>query len=63
MDNSLAESRIAEEKARKAEYWEKKAKEINLSMPESLEFFEYKLEKAKELTKKVELAKALWGGD
>lgn len=32
----------------KAEYWESKAKDINLSMPESIEYFEYKVEQAKE---------------
>lgn len=31
----------------KAEYWEKRAKDINLSMPESIEYYEYKLEEAK----------------
>lgn len=31
----------------RAEYWENKKEEINLSMPESLEYFEYKLEEAK----------------
>ena len=32
----------------KKAYWEKKAKEINLSMPESLEYYQAKLEEAKE---------------
>ncbi len=32
----------------KAEYWASKANTINLSMPESLEFYEYELERAKE---------------
>lgn len=31
----------------KAEYWEKRANEINLSMPESIEYYEFKLEAAK----------------
>lgn len=31
----------------KAEYWEKRANNINLSMPESVEYYEYKLEDAK----------------
>ncbi len=47
MGKSVEESRKAEEYAQRAEYWEKKANVINLSMPESIEFFEYKLEKAK----------------
>jgi len=33
----------------KAEYWAKMANKIDLSMPESLEFFEFKLEEAKAL--------------
>lgn len=32
----------------KADYWARKANEINLSMPESVELWEYKLEEAKE---------------
>ncbi len=32
----------------KAEYWNSRANEINLSMPESVEYFEYRLEEAKE---------------
>ena len=33
------------------EYWERKSKEINLSMPESLEFFKIQLDEAKEYHK------------
>lgn len=51
MDKCLEFSRKAEAAAHKAEYWERKANEINLSMPESIEFYEYKLEKAKEYQK------------
>jgi len=36
----------AKEHKAKAEYWEARASQINLSMPESLEFFEHKLEEA-----------------
>lgn len=36
----------AKEQQQKAEYWEAKANEITLAMPESLEYFEYELEKA-----------------
>ena len=32
----------------KAEYWEKRANDINLSMPESIEYWESKLETATE---------------
>lgn len=38
----------AEEQKRKAEYWEGKAQEITLAMPESLDYFKYELEKAEE---------------
>jgi len=36
----------SKEAERKAEYWENKADEITLAMPESIEYFSYKLEKA-----------------
>jgi hypothetical protein len=47
MGKSVENSNIAEEHESKAEYWEKRASTINLSMPESIEFYEYKLEEAK----------------
>ncbi len=37
----------AESQRERAEYWASKADTINLSMPESIEFFEYKYEEAK----------------
>lgn len=48
MGKSVAESEKAEKYEDKAAYWESKANDINLSMPESIEFYTYKLEKAKE---------------
>lgn len=45
--NAVKEEKIADERARKAEYWEAKAEGINLLMPESLEYFSKQLEKAK----------------
>ena len=51
MDKCLEFSGKSEESSRKADYWEKKAKDINLSVPESIEFYIYKLEKARELQK------------
>lgn len=48
MGKSVAEGEKAGEYNSKADYWEGKTKDINISMPESLEYFEYKLEKAKE---------------
>ena len=38
----------AKEQERKAEYWEAKANQITLAMTESLEYFEYELQKAQE---------------
>lgn len=48
MDKCVEFSNKAETHESKAEYWESRASEINLSMPESLEYFEHKLEIAKE---------------
>jgi len=47
MGKSVDESKKAQEYQRRAEYWEAKTNDINLSMPESLDFYEYKLEQAK----------------
>lgn len=46
MEKGVEFAEKAREAERKAEYWENKADEITLAMPESLEYFEYKLEKA-----------------
>ena len=46
MDNSMESAEKAEAAAHKAEYWESKAEEITLAMPESLEYFSEKLEQA-----------------
>ena len=48
MGKSVAESEKAKQHESKAEYWEKQAGKINLSMPESIEYFEYKVEKCRE---------------
>lgn len=47
MSKSVEESEKAEEYKRRAEYWESKTDIINLSMPESLGYYEFKLEEAK----------------
>jgi hypothetical protein len=47
MSKCVEESKQAEQHESKAEYWTRKADTINLSMPESLEFYEYKFEEAK----------------
>lgn len=57
MGKCVEESRKAEEHESKAEYWERKAKDINLSMPESVEYFEYKVETAKEYHEGVKSGK------
>ena len=46
MGKSVEFAEKAEEAVSKAEYWENKAEEITLAMPESLEYFQAKLEKA-----------------
>lgn len=48
MGKSVEFSKKADEHESKAEYWARKANDINLSMPESLEFYIHQLEKAKE---------------
>ena len=48
---SVELSNKAEEQKRKAEYWESKSMEITLAMPESIDYFKYKLEKAIEYQK------------
>ena len=46
-------SKEAEKHKDKAAYWEEKAKQINLSMPESLEYYEFKLEEAEAYHAKI----------
>ena len=48
MGKCVAESDKAKEYERRAEYWADKANKIDLSMPDSLEYFEEQLRKAKE---------------
>lgn len=48
MDKSVEEMNKAEKYGYKAAHWERKAEKINLSMPESLEYFQFKLAQAKE---------------
>jgi hypothetical protein len=47
MGKSVAESEKAKEYERRAEYWKEKANKIDLSMPDSLEYFEFELDKAR----------------
>jgi len=47
MNNAMREYDKAESYESRTAYWEAKAEEVNLSMPESIEFYEYKLEAAK----------------
>lgn len=48
MGKSVEFSKKAKVYESKAEYWEKRANDINLSMPESIGYYEHKLEQAKE---------------
>lgn len=49
MNKSIEESNKVEGYESRAQYWEKMANKIDLSMPESIEYFEFKLEQATEL--------------
>jgi hypothetical protein len=48
MGKSVEFSEKSEQHESKAEYWARRANDINLSMPESLEYYEFKLKEAKE---------------
>ena len=48
MGKSVAEGEKAESHESKAAYWERMAEKIDLSMPESIDYFKHKLEEAKE---------------
>ena len=47
MAKSVENTKIAEQHESKSDYWTRKANDINLSMPESIEYYEYKFEEAK----------------
>lgn len=51
MDKCVEERDKASDYKRRAEYWESKANDINLSMPESIDFYKFKLNQAKETHK------------
>lgn len=57
MGKSVKFSDKAAEHESKAEYWERRAETINLSMPESIDFYEHKLEQAKEYHEGVKSGK------
>jgi len=57
MGKSVAMTEKAEQHESKAGYWERKTKDINLSMPESVEYYEYKVEAAKEYHEGVKSGK------
>ena len=48
MDNAMENLDKADKHAYKAKQWEKRVEDINLSMPESMDYFKEKYEKAKE---------------
>ena len=54
---AVAFSDKATEHESKAKYWEKRAETINLSMPESIDFYKHKLEQAKEYHEGVKSGK------
>ena len=53
VEKAIEYQKKADEQESKAKYWESKAKEINLSMPESLEYFKFELEKAEKYHEKL----------
>ena len=54
MEKSMEYAEKSKEAESKAEYWENKANEITLAMPESLEYFKERLEKGGCLSRRVE---------
>lgn len=57
MDKSVEEMHKAEAHESKADYWERMADKIDLSMPESIDFYAHKLEVAKEYHEGVKSGK------
>lgn len=47
MDKAVQESKKSEEYLSRAEYWKERANKINLSMPESIDFYEHEVERLK----------------
>ena len=46
IDKAMGIQKVADGYAERASYWESRVNDINLSMPESLEYFDFELEKA-----------------
>ena len=57
MDKSVEQMNKAEAHESKAAYWERMADKIDLSMPESIDFYAHKLEVAKEYHEGVKSGK------
>ena len=57
MGHGVEESEKAENHLDKADYWDRKAEDITLDMPESLEYFKEQLEKATEYHEGVKTGK------
>lgn len=53
MGKSIEEDQKAERLKEKAEYWHARENDINLSMPESIEFFRHKVEVLKDVYEKI----------
>lgn len=58
MDKCVEYAEKAKEQENKAKYWEEKAEEITLAMPESLEYFEFKLSEITEYHRKLKSGEA-----
>lgn len=58
MKKCIEFSGIAEKYTERSEYWEDQTEKINLSMPESLDFFEYKLARAESIHTDLKSGKA-----
>lgn len=58
MSKCVEESKKSEEYAEKSKYWERRKNDINLSMPESLEYFKFELEKAEKYHRDLKDGKA-----
>lgn len=48
-EKSMEEEAKADDYKRRADYWEKRSEKIDLSMPESLEYFKFKIEEAEKI--------------
>lgn len=57
MEKAMELDRKAKEHESRAEYWASRSDEINLSMPESLEYYRHQLDEAKDVHQKMKAGK------